>query len=54
MQRFVHEKNIEHFRKRLAETTNPDERKVLLKLLKDEEAQEVQAGDDEDKDNQGS
>ncbi|HET7680191.1 MAG TPA: hypothetical protein VFK79_08685 [Xanthobacteraceae bacterium] len=38
---FVHRKNIERFRALLAETTDETERQLLLKLLADEEQQEL-------------
>jgi hypothetical protein len=37
MQEFLHEKNLELYRKRLLETTDPAEREVLVKLLAEEE-----------------
>lgn len=37
MERFVHRKNIEHYRKLLAETTDEAQRQKLLKLLAEEE-----------------
>jgi hypothetical protein len=45
MQNFIHQKNIELYRKRLAEITDPVERARLKKLLKDEEAKELQSSD---------
>jgi len=36
MQSFVHRKNLEHFRKLLAQTTDDAERRTLLKLLEEE------------------
>jgi hypothetical protein len=41
MQRFVHNENILLYRKLLAETTDEETRKVVLKLLADEEAKEL-------------
>ena len=38
MNKFVHDENIKLFRKRLAETTDPEQRRVLLRLLAEEEA----------------
>jgi hypothetical protein len=38
MKKFIHEENLKLFRKRLAETTDPAERQMLLKLLAEEEA----------------
>ena len=40
MRGFIRRKNIENYRKLLAATTNDAERKVLLKLLAEEEAKE--------------
>lgn len=40
MHSFVHHKNLENFRKLLAETTDQAKRKQLLVLLRDEEAME--------------
>ncbi len=36
MQSFIHRKNIENYRKRLEETTDEEERRVLQKLLNEE------------------
>jgi hypothetical protein len=36
--KFVHDENIKLFHKRLAETADPEKRRVLLKLLAEEEA----------------
>jgi len=36
MQHFIHEKNLEHYRKLLAQTTDDAERRILLKLLEEE------------------
>jgi hypothetical protein len=38
MKKFIHEENLKLFRKRLAETTDPEKRQMLLKLLAEEEA----------------
>ena len=35
---FVHNENIKLFRKQLAETTDPEKRRMLLRLLANEEA----------------
>ena len=43
MERFVHRQNIEHFRKLLAETTDEVQRRLLLKLLAEEEAKDLSA-----------
>jgi len=40
MKNFIHEENLKLFRKRLAETTDPDKRQMLLKLLAEEEAKD--------------
>lgn len=40
MQDFVHQKNLEHYRKLLAQTTDEAERRILLRLLKVESAKE--------------
>jgi len=36
MKNFIHEENLKLFRKQLAETTDPQKRQVLLKLLAEE------------------
>ena len=43
MQSFIHRKNLEIFRKRLAETQDEPERRQLRKLLAEEEAKEPPA-----------
>jgi hypothetical protein len=51
MQSFVHRKNLEHFRKLLAQTTDEVERRTLLKLLSEERAKDkapTKAPDGED------
>jgi hypothetical protein len=40
MENFIHRENLALFKKRLAEAHSDAERKVLLKLLADEEAKE--------------
>ena len=40
MQSFVHRKNLEHFRKLLAQTTDEAERRTVLKLLAEEKAKD--------------
>jgi hypothetical protein len=40
MKKFIHEENLKLFRKRLAETTDPEKRQMLLKLLTDEAAKD--------------
>jgi hypothetical protein len=42
MQSFIHRKNLEIFRKRLAEAQDESERSQLRKLLAEEEAKEPQ------------
>ena len=42
MQSFIHRKNLEIFRKRLAESQDEPERRQLRKLLAEEEAKEPQ------------
>ena len=41
MERYIHERNLEHYRKVLSETTNPTKRQTVLKLLADEQATQV-------------
>ena len=41
MKKFIHEENLKLFRRQLAETTDAERRKVLLKLLEDEQANDV-------------
>jgi hypothetical protein len=38
MERYIHEQNLEHYRKVLSETTDPTKRQTLLKLIADEQA----------------
>ncbi len=40
MEQFVNEKNLAHFRKRLAETTDRTERQMIWKLLAEEKAKQ--------------
>ena len=40
MQSFIHRKNLENYRKLLAETSDAAERQQLLKLLAEEEAKD--------------
>ena len=42
MKKFIHEESLKLFRKELAETTDPEKRRVLLKLLA--EADDEQPG----------
>lgn len=41
MHRYVHEENIILYRKLLAETIDEEKRKVIMKLLAEEEAKEL-------------
>jgi hypothetical protein len=41
MQRYVHEENILLYRKLLADTPDEQKRKIILKLLAEEEAKEL-------------
>ena len=41
MDRFVRRQNLEHFRKKLAETKDEPTRRMLLALLAEEEAKEA-------------
>lgn len=41
MQRYVHKENIILYRKLLAETMDEEKRKIIAKLLADEEAKET-------------
>jgi hypothetical protein len=38
MDRYIHDQNLAHYRKVLAETTDPTKRRAVLKLLADEQA----------------
>ena len=38
MERYIHEQNLLHYRKVLADTTDPTKRRTVLKLLADEQA----------------
>jgi len=38
MDRYIHEQNLEHYRKVLSETTDPTKRLILFKLIADEQA----------------
>ncbi len=49
MQRYVHNENILLYRKLLAQTTDEEKRKVVLKLLADEEAKEMPSPSQEKK-----
>jgi hypothetical protein len=41
MEKYIHQENLSLLRKRLAETNDETARKVLLKLLAEEEARDV-------------
>ena len=41
MDKFVHEQNLDHYRKLLANTTDDAQRRQLLKLLAEEEAKDL-------------
>lgn len=41
MEKFIHRENLALLRKRLAETNDDAQRKVILKLLAEEEAKEA-------------
>jgi hypothetical protein len=38
MERYIHEQNLEHYRKVLSETTDPTKLRTLMKLIADEQA----------------
>jgi hypothetical protein len=38
MERYIHEQNLEHYRKVLSETTDPTKQQTLMKLIADEQA----------------
>ena len=38
MDRYIHNQNLAHYRKVLAETTDPTKRRAVLKLIADEQA----------------
>ena len=40
MESYIHTENIRLYQKQLAETSDPDKRQMLLKLLADEEARD--------------
>ena len=44
MDRFIHNENLKLWRRQLAETTDPQERAVLLNLISEEEQRAVKAG----------
>jgi len=49
MYRYVHEENILLYRKLLAETSGEEKRKIILKLLAEEEVKELPASSPEKK-----
>ena len=51
MERFIHNKNIRHYRKLLEQETNEDKRALIRKLLAEEEAKDVPASPKERRDN---
>lgn len=42
MQKFIHRKNLELYRKRLLEATDPAKRDVLVRLLTEEESKDLE------------
>jgi hypothetical protein len=44
MDRFIHNENLKLWRKHLAETTDAQERAVLLNLIREEEGREISHG----------
>lgn len=44
MDRFIHNENLKLWRRHLAETTDPQERAVLLNLIREEEHRETGFG----------
>jgi len=42
MQRFIHDKNLELYRRKLAESTNEEERKTLARLISEEESKKIE------------
>jgi hypothetical protein len=44
MDRFIHNENLKLWRRHLAETTDPQERAVLLSLIREEERREISHG----------
>ena len=47
MERFIHRENLALLRKRLAESKDDGQRRVLLKLLSDEEAKDAPSKQEE-------
>jgi hypothetical protein len=41
MDRYIHDQNLTHYRKVLSETTDPNKRQTVLKLLAEEQAADV-------------
>lgn len=48
MERFIHNENLRHFRKLLAEEKDEERRNVIRKLLAEEEAKDVPKGSQAD------
>jgi hypothetical protein len=44
MERYIHQQNLAHYLKVLSQTTDPTKRKIVLKLLADEQAGGPAAG----------
>ena len=44
MDRFIHNENLKLWRRHLTETTDPQERSILLKLISEEERREIEVG----------
>ena len=44
MDRFIHNENMKLWRRHLAETTDPEQRNVLLNLISEEERREIEFG----------
>ena len=44
MDRFIHNENLKLWRRHLAETTDPEQRAVLLNLISEEERREIEVG----------
>lgn len=51
MERFIHNENISHYRKLLAAEQNEEKRNTIQKLLAEEEAKEVPAGPEVNREN---
>jgi hypothetical protein len=48
MEHFIHRENLKLFRQQLEATTDEDRRRMLLRLLAEEEAKNEQLGDERD------